>query len=180
MEERHLKNGKKKEMPKLSPQLKKIRDKQFLTALEATGSPKEAAKLVGKIGSQGGKNPENVASARGSQRLKRINETMLDAALKNGVTPDKLAKKIKTLLDAKVRVKTYIKGDLETEVVHEDSQAIDKGITHALKIGVGGGYKQDMESGGMKVNILIVPSEVIERHGLHINSVAKTDSSRPA
>ena len=127
-------------MPKLSPQLKKIRNMEFLEALKETGSAKKAAKLVGNLGSQGGKDIENVASVMGTKRLKQVNLTLLDALLARGVNPKKIAKKIDTLLDAKVRIKTFIKGGLETEIEHEDSMAIDKGLNHAIKIGVGGGY----------------------------------------
>lgn len=127
-------------MPKLTPQLKKIKDEQFLNALQETGSAKEAAKIVGNLGSQGGLDIENVASVMGTKRLKQVNLSLLDALSGQGITSKKIAKKIDTLLNAKVRVKTYMKGDLQSEVEHEDTQAIDKGLTHAIKIGVGGGY----------------------------------------
>ena len=127
-------------MPKLTPQTKKIRNQEFLTALKATGSPKEAAKIVGKIGSQGSKNIENSAAVMGTKRLKQVNLSILDAALKNGITPDKVAKKINNLLDAKKIVRQFKKGDLEYEYEEDNVKALDKGIEHSLKIGVGGGY----------------------------------------
>ena len=99
-------------MPKLSVQTKKIRDLKFLNALKETkGNAKEAAIIVGKIGSQGATDLDNSAKSSGSQRLSNLNPTMLDALAENGVTPDKIAKKIDRLLDK------------------DDYQAIDKVIT---------------------------------------------------
>ena len=109
-------------MPRYTPQLKALKQIEFLNALEKTGSPKEAAKLVGRIGSQGALNPEHSAESMGTKRLKQVEESILEAALEQGVTPKKVAKEIKNLLD------------------HIKPEAKDKGITHALKIGVGGGY----------------------------------------
>lgn len=109
-------------MPRLSPQTKLLRDQEFLTAYQETGSLKEAAKKVSKIGSQGAKDPERSAEAAGSQRLRNIELSILEAAAENGITPTTVAKKIKELLDDK------------------DLKNVDKGITHSLKIGVGGGY----------------------------------------
>ena len=88
-------------MPKDTPQTKKIKDAEFLQALKETGSPKKAAIVVGNLGSQGGKNLDKVASVMGTKRLKRVNISVLEAMLKNGVTPDKIAKKTNVLLEAK-------------------------------------------------------------------------------
>ena len=110
-------------MPKYTAQNKKIRDAKFLEAVKLTGSAKEAAKMVGRIGSQGSKNPEHSAESMGTKRLKQVEESMLDAFTEEGVTPRKVAKEVKNLLD------------------HKNPMAKDKGISHALKAGVGGGYK---------------------------------------
>ncbi len=114
-------------MPKLKPINQDIRNQQFLNALEQTnGNSKEAAKIVGKIGSQGAKDPEKSAAVMGSKRLSKVNISILEACENIGVTPAMVASKIKQLLNS------------------ADRTAIDKGITHALKIGIGGGYKLEM------------------------------------
>ena len=121
-------------MPKLLEKTKRIRHKRFLTALERTGSPAQAALETLNIGSRGAKNIENSASAAGSQMLARIKETMVDALERNGVTTDKIAKKTDDLLES------------------QDPIYIDKGITQAMKMGLGGGYSPE-KSVSMNVNI---------------------------
>jgi hypothetical protein len=113
-------------MPKLLPQTQAIKDQQFLNALQETsGNATEAAKLVGKIGSQKGKNSQGSAASMGSQRLKKLNVSMVQACLNKGITPDKVADKIMMLLN-----------DPQPNIV-------DKALSHALKVGVGGGYKPE-------------------------------------
>ena len=110
-------------MPKYTEQTKKIRNARFLEALKRTGSAKEAAKAVGRIGSQGGKDIENSAAVMGTKRLKQVNLSMLDALTEEGVTPKAVAREIRNLMR------------------HRNPIAKDKGVTQSLKIGVGGGYK---------------------------------------
>lgn len=64
----------------------------------------------------------------------KVIKSLNDALEHKGITPDKIADKINTLLDAQKKVRTYIKGDLTSEYEEEDHQAIDKGISHAVKI----------------------------------------------
>ena len=128
-------------MPKYTIQNKKMRDRQFLEAIKQTGSPKEAAKIVGNIGSQGGKDLENVAAVMGTKRLKQVNEPILEAMLQSGVTAKKIAEKVDELLN------------------DENPIAIDKGVTQALKVGVGGGYSPEKH---LNVNIDINEKERAE------------------
>ncbi len=86
--------------------------------------------------------PENVAAAISAENLRKpqiiaaieIKKSTLRSALENVVTPEKIAEKINTLLDAKRVTRTYIKGDMVTNVVEEDHNAIDKGLKHATNI----------------------------------------------
>jgi len=49
--------------------------------------------------------------------------------------PDKLlTKKHKELLEIPIKIKTYIKGDLQTDVEQLDSQAVSKGLDMAYKL----------------------------------------------
>src|SRR3990167_10497983 len=63
-----------------------------------------------------------LASANVIEEVERVGRTLAAALEERGVTSDKLALKIDQLLDS------------------DEYQAVDKGITHAAKIGVGGGY----------------------------------------
>ena len=128
-------------MPKLSPKLKKIRDTNFITAVMETGSIKEAAKRVGKIGSQGAKNPEHSAESMGSQRLQSLEMSMVDALLAQGVTPKKIAERTDDLLES------------------QDPQFIDKGITQSMKMGLGGGYAAE-KTINTNLNINSNPAEI--------------------
>ncbi len=128
-------------MPKLSPKLKKIRDKRFLTALERTGSTKEAALEVLNIGSLGSKDIDNSARAAGSQALARIKPTLLEAYERKGITADKLADKNNLLLDS------------------DELQYVDKGLDKAIKVGIGGGYAAE-KTINTNVNINSSPEEI--------------------
>ena len=89
--------------------------------------------------------PERAKMA-GSRMLKKIDlETaeMVLALRSVGVGAKKIAEKIVQLLDSKKITKTFT-SDGDVSIVEEDNiQAIDKGLIHALKIGVGGGYKAE-------------------------------------
>lgn len=135
-------------MPKLTAQSKKLRNIRFLNALQETdGNPTEAAKLVGRIGSQGAKDPEASAHTMGTKRLKQVELTILDSLTEKGVNSDKIADKINELLE------------------HADHKAIDKGIAHALKIGVGGGYAPEKRE-TVSVNINATPEEMNKYNAL--------------
>lgn len=72
----------------------------------------------------------------------KVRESLNDALNNKGITSEKIAEKINTLLDATTPI--YKNNNETGEVEHvgdkPDYQAVDKGITHAIKIGVGGGY----------------------------------------
>ena len=88
--------------------------------------------------------PGRVINTPGVQEaIKEEEKTMAAALNKSGITPLKVARHINKLLDAKVKVETFKKGEMMTTVTREDTFAIDKGVTHALKLGVGGGYIQN-------------------------------------
>lgn len=89
------------------------------------------------------KNPENVAAVIATENLSKPNvalaveigqQTLKSALLKQGITPEKIAKKIDILLEAQKVTRTYIKGELATEIEEEDHTAIDKGLKHAKDI----------------------------------------------
>jgi hypothetical protein len=130
-------------MSKLSLQIQKLHEQQFLEALERTGgNATAAAQLVCRIGSRGAKNPERSAAVMGSRMLTRVNISTLQACLAKGVTPDKVAQKIDELLHAKrIVLITQLNGQ-RIMLVHMDATAIDKGIVQAMKIGLGGGYQK--------------------------------------
>ena len=101
--------------------------------LEKTGYPQSTIRGT----------PGEIVQQKGVQMaLEQEIRSMGEALAKVGVTPERVATKIRRLLNAKIKVRTFIKGTMTTEVEKEDSFAIDKGITHALKLGVGGGYQQ--------------------------------------
>ena len=89
--------------------------------------------------------PERAKMA-GSRMLKKIDLETADMVLalrSVGVGAKKIAEKIVQLLDSKKITKTFT-SDGDVSIVEEDNiQAIDKGLIHALKIGVGGGYKAE-------------------------------------
>ena len=66
--------------------------------------------------------------------LDKVRQGLAGALDRLGVNDDYLAGKIKTLLDAKVKVRVKQKGTLLTEIESEDAFAIDKGIKHSIEI----------------------------------------------
>lgn len=93
------------------------------------------------------KSPNRVINATGFKlALAEKQETMIAALEQAGVSPSFLARKVKELLNKEqVIVRNNITtGLIETiETGEMDVQAVDKGITHALKLGLGGGYKDN-------------------------------------
>lgn len=102
------------------------------------------------------KSTEVIAQKGVQEALQEEAKTMLEAAKKLGLTPEKLIKKVNVLLDAKKITKLLSQGGDNDEGTivseEEDKQAIDKGLTHALKIGVGGGYAAE-KTVGVNFNI---------------------------
>jgi len=76
---------------------------------------------------------------------------MLTALEVKGVDAHKVAEKISELINAKKKITDYAVSRNRTITKEEiDSNAIDKGVTHALKIGVGGGYAPEKKLHGIK------------------------------
>lgn len=73
------------------------------------------------------------------QAIQEASKEMLGALEQQGVTPYFVAGKIRDLLEAKKIIR--VAGEIES--VEDNYQAIDKGIAHAAKFGIGGGYKTD-------------------------------------
>ncbi len=81
--------------------------------------------------------------------------TLKQALLDNGVDEKKIATKVKVLLDAEKVVRTYIKGDLTSEITEEDHNAIDKGLKHATNIY--GIADPERERSGNTYNFFFIP-----------------------
>lgn len=82
----------------------------------------------------------------GSRMLKKIDAESADMVLalrSIGVSAKTIAEKIMVLLDSKIITKTFFHNGSITIVEEDNINAIDKGLIHALKIGVGGGYKAE-------------------------------------
>lgn len=76
---------------------------------------------------------------------------LISALESKGVDANALADKIKTLLFAKKKMTVTRNNNGETEWrEEEDVAAIDKGLTHALKAGIGGGYAPEKSLVGVK------------------------------
>ena len=65
---------------------------------------------------------ENLSKPYIAEAVKSEQKNLVDALEAQGITPAKIAQKIDYLLES------------------EDESVIDKGLSHAIKIGVGGGY----------------------------------------
>lgn len=122
----------------MSTHRQKVAAKAVL-ADQLSPQPEGVVKALEKVGyDSASKNSKTIVESKGFQEaLQEEQDTMLKALDRNGITPDKLAKAVEKLLDAKKVIRTFGKTTIETE----DTFAIDKGLTHALKIGTGGGYK---------------------------------------
>ena len=147
-------------MPKLLPQTIKIRNARIIKAVMIAKNKKELGYLTGHPGKNGSKDPDNSATILGTQNLALVQDSMLDAALAAGITPAKVAEKINVLLDAEKIRKVMRQGETIIEESEEDKMAIDKGITHSLKIGVGGGYAPEKSARTLNVDIKIENKEL--------------------
>lgn len=110
------------------------------------------------------------AEVGGHHLARKVKPKLIEALSQAGVTPEKIAKKVNTLLDAKIKVKTYKKGDLETEIEHVDHFAIDKGITQAMKMGLAGGYAAEKH-----VNLNLSLKDILEEIRNHESSPVRTE-----
>lgn len=123
---------------------------QFLTEYQRNGrnATKAAILIFPEL-----KDNYYMAAKRGERMLKRVDLQSADMilALRSvGVGAQKIAEKIMQLLDSKKILKTFTK-DGDVRILEEDNyNAIDKGLVHALKIGIGGGYKaEEIRQSGM-------------------------------
>lgn len=123
---------KSKKLPKLTKQ-----DETFVKNVVETGN------LTKSVQQGYGIQDANYAAVKGQRLIRKDNiqqaievrqETLKSALLKQGITPEKIAAKIDVLLEAQKITRTYIKGDLSTEIEEEDHTAIDKGLKHAKDI----------------------------------------------
>lgn len=94
-------------------------------------------------------------------------KTMIGALKAQGITPVKIAEKINVLLNAEKKVRQIIRGELTTEYEEEDTNAIDKGITHSLKLGIGGGYAPEKS---LNVNVSVIDDEAITKIADELNA----------
>lgn len=103
------------------------------------------------------KNQNEIIDAPGVQEaIKEYTSEMIGAMEAQGITPFAIAGKIKELLNAKKITK--VAGQIES--IEDNYQAIDKGITHAAKFGIGGGYKtndQPIAQQNVQINIFNKP-----------------------
>lgn len=103
------------------------------------------------------------------EAIAKATEEMLGAFEAQGITPYYVAGKIKDLMEAKKITKVAGK-DGEVQIISEEDnyQAIDKGISHAAKFGIGGGYKTNDDgkptANNIQINILNSPKvkELVE------------------
>ena len=75
---------------------------------------------------------------------------LITALEARGIDANKAADKLMELLNAKRKRTVKIKGDLVEESDEVDSPAIDKALSHILKIGIGGGYAPERSAVLMK------------------------------
>ena len=128
-------------VPKLSPKLKKIRDTNFITAVMETGNLAEAARRTGKPTTQ------HSAESIGSEKLSKLEPTMIEALVNRGITTGKIAERVEDLLES------------------QDPQFIDKGITQSMKMGLGGGYAAEKHQ-SVNVNVNTTPDDVTKYESL--------------
>jgi hypothetical protein len=127
-----------------STKLPKLTKKQsgFVKDYVLSGNGEKAAMNNYDIKS---KDPGNVARAIASENLTKPNvalaveikqETLKSALEKQGITPEKIARKVDELLDAKEPIYKNNNETGKIELVGEkkDYQSIDKGLKHALSI----------------------------------------------
>lgn len=83
---------------------------------------------------------------------------MRDALLEVGIDPLMLAKKIKELLNAEKSV--LQNGKIAFTL--PDTEMINKGLTHALRVGVGGGYVDGNSQPPVQINFGFVNSPDVQ------------------
>ncbi len=126
-----------KKLPKLTK-----KQEGFVRDFVHTGNGQEAALKNYDIK---GDDKENIARSIASENLTKLNvavavqieqETLKSALKKQGVTPEKIAKKVDELLEAVTPIYKNNNETGEIELVGEkpDFQAIDKGLKHATTI----------------------------------------------
>lgn len=130
----------------------------------------QTLEAVGYSNSTATTKPGQVIATQGVQQaLVKAQSAMVDALKAKGIDPEFLASKVKELLEAKKVVKMITKDSqgntLKVDVVSEevDKFAIDKGLTHAFKLGVGGGYQNEREANaGGNININFINSPQVQ------------------
>lgn len=124
-------------------EIKHINDiKKFIELWKEIGSAVGAIKVLKPHLTQ------NSASFMAAQYATEAKLTMMDALTDIGITPPDVAEGVSKLLHAKkIKRVRDAEGGLIEEMEREDMAAIDKGITHAAKFGVGGGYRPDQIQG---------------------------------
>ena len=103
---------------------------------------------------------ENLRKPYIAEAVKEVKATLKDALEKEGVTAEKIAKKVNVLLNAKQEKKP-------------DYGAIDKGINHAIKIR--GDYAPE-KSQNFNVNVTIDPSERIKELAKKLHDLDNQES----
>lgn len=136
-----------KDATRVRPTPKQQQLAQNLVANQLKDKPLTLKEVLVKSGyslSTAGASTRDIIEREGVQQaLSELHATMADALAAKGINPDTVAEAIHKLLNAqKVRIIVRADGDEVIEEEKEDSFAINKGITHALKIGIGGGYKE--------------------------------------
>lgn len=125
--------------------------------LESAGYAKQTAEAT----------PGKIINQAGVQEALEERRSELEAALrKRGVTPALIAVKVKNLLDASSPIYKNNNETGEIELVGEkpDYQAMDKGITQAMKMGLGGGYvKETAPPAPGTVNVTFINSPEVQK-----------------
>lgn len=129
--------------------------KHIKEVLESVGYPTSTAESQAK----------RVIAQKGVQEEIK---TMAQALEAQGINSIKIAEKIEVLLNAETPI--YKNNNETGEVEHvgdkPDYQAVDKGISHALKIGIGGGYAPEKS---INVNVEIVDRKAMQELADKIN-----------
>jgi hypothetical protein len=117
---------------------------KFVDLYLQTGNAKQSAIEAGFT--------ENYADVITSRFPEKVRKSLVDALDHKGITSDKIAEKVGKLLEGKKDL--YFFGEKIGEV--DDFNAIDKGLTHALKIR--GDYAPD-KSITLNANVNITPQD---------------------
>lgn len=124
------------------------------------------------------KTPNQIVESAGVQEaIKEYTSEMMGAFEAQGITPYYVAGKIKDLMEAKKIVK--VAGQIES--IEDNHQAIDKGISHAAKFGIGGGYKTDDKGNptGNNIQVNIFNSPKIQEIVGDFEAKLKEELTRP-